>query len=60
MSDSTGTFLHFIAEEEDFIPSSAAAGVTVHSADFQLGCVRGSWKTKKKKLKIISSETKIQ
>ena len=35
------TFLHFVAEQKDFIPSFAATRVAVDSADLQLSCVWG-------------------
>lgn len=38
-----GTFLHFIAQQEDLVPSLDAAAVPVDPADPQLGRVRGPW-----------------
>lgn len=35
------TFLHFVTQQKDLIPSFAASRVAVDSADLQLCCVRG-------------------
>lgn len=41
------TFLHFVTEQKDFIPSFAASRVAVDAADLQLSCVWGACKTQK-------------
>lgn len=41
------TFLHFVTEQKDFIPSFAASRVAVDTADLQLSCVWGPCDTEK-------------
>lgn len=38
----TCTFLHFVTQQEDLIPTKAAPRVPVYSADLELGSVGGT------------------
>lgn len=49
------TFLHFVTQQIDFIPSFAASRVAVDSADLQFSCV---WSPYRKGKKMCHANTK--